>query len=102
MIRVWKVWDKDCPICAEMSKFDRAEIHGKSGYYREILLSDVPKDKRLTQYLKDEVVTDDGTIDIPIYVVEWRDLIVGYIQGHKERREFRNELIQIIAKRKTA
>jgi hypothetical protein len=102
MIRVWKVWDKDCPICAEMAKFDRAEIHGKAGYYRDILLSDVPKDKRLMQYLKDNVVTDDGTIDIPIYVVEWRDLIVGYIQGQKERREFRNELIQIMAKRKTA
>jgi hypothetical protein len=52
------------------------------------------------QYLQDEVVTEDGTIDIPVYVVEWRNLIIGFIQGKKDRREFRSELIQLIAKRK--
>lgn len=102
MIRIWKIWDKECPICAEMAKFDRVEIRARSAYYRDILLDDVPNDTRLFNYLKDNVVTEDGTIDIPIYVVEWRNLIIGFVQGQKERREFRNELIQIIAKRKSA
>ena len=101
MIRVWKIWDKDCPICSEMAQFDRAEIHGRAGYYRQLLLDEVPNDERLLNYLKDEVVTNEGTIDIPVYIVEWRNAIVGYMQGRKERHEFRSELIQLIAERKT-
>ena len=101
MIRVWKVWDKDCPICAEMAKFDRAEVHGRGGYNRQLLLSEVPNDERLMQYLKENVVTDDGTIDIPVYIVEWRNALIGYIQGRYERMDFRKKLIEIIASRRT-
>ncbi len=101
MIRVWKVWDKDCPICSEMAAFDRAEVHARAGYYRDILLSDVPNDQRLMEYLKENVVSEDGTIDIPVYIVEWRNALIGFIQGRYERREFRSKLVQLIASRKT-
>lgn len=101
MIRVWKIWDKDCPICAEMSKFDRAEIHGRAGYYRELLLSDVTNNGAIRDYLKENVVTDEGTIDIPVYVVEWRGVFVGWLQGQMDRATFRKELVSIISQRKS-
>lgn len=102
MIRVWKIWDKDCPICSEMARFDRAEVHSRAGYYRELLLSEVPNDERIMEYLKENVVAEDGTIDIPIYAVEWRGLLVGYVQGQKSRSEFKNELVRIISESKKA
>lgn len=102
MIRIWKVWDHGCPICAEMAKFDRVEIRARSAYYRQLLLSEVPNDERLMEYLKSNVVTEEGTIDIPIYVVEWRGSLIGYVQGQKDRMTFRRELIEIISKRKNA
>lgn len=100
MIRVWKIWDRDCPICAEMARFDRTEIHGRAGYYRDIILSDLPKDPRLTEYVKTNVMSEDGTVDIPIYIVEWRNVLIGWMQGLKERTQFRKELTEIIAKNK--
>lgn len=100
MIRIWKIWDKDCPICTEMAKFDRVEIRARSAYYRHILLSDVPNDKRIMGYLKENVVTDEGTIDIPVYVVEWRGALIGHVQGQRDRMTFRRELVEIISRRK--
>lgn len=102
MIRIWKVWDQECPICAEMGKFDRAEVRARSGYYRQLLLSEVPNDPRMMEYLKENVVTEDGTIDIPIYIVEWRGVFIGFVQGQHDRMEFRKQLLQIIASRKNA
>jgi len=101
MIRVWKIWDKDCPICSEMTKFDRGVVHSRGGYFRDLLLSDVPNNPVLMEYMKANVVTDDGTIDIPVYLVEWRNLLVGFIQGSHSRAEFKSKLVQVIAARKT-
>jgi hypothetical protein len=53
------------------------------------------------EYMKANVVTDDGTIDIPVYLVEWRNLLVGFIQGSHSRAEFKSKLVQVIAARKT-
>jgi hypothetical protein len=100
MIRVWKIWDQDCPICTEMARFDRTEIHGRAGYYRDIRLEDVHNDARLAEYVKSNVMTKDGTVDIPIYIVEWRNVLIGWMQGLKERTQFRKELVEIIAKGK--
>lgn len=101
MIRIWKVWDHGCPICAEMAKFDWVEIRARSAYYRQLLLSEVPNDERIMEYLKSNVVTD-GSIDIPVYVVEWRGALIGHVQGQMDRMTFRRELIGIISKRKMA
>lgn len=97
--RVWKVGDKDCPICATMAGFDRVEIHGKGAYYRQIDLSDIGYKPELKEYLKENVVAKDGTIDIPVYVVEWRDIIIGAIQGKRSRFEFKKELGEILKQR---
>jgi hypothetical protein len=98
--RVWKIGDGDCPICAEMSRFDRAEVHAKGIYYRDLDLSDLEYNPGLREYIKDNIVSEDNTIDIPIYVVEWRTIFIGWIQGSQTRGEFRKKIIQILAERK--
>jgi hypothetical protein len=98
--RVWKISDRDCPICAEMSGFDRSETHSKGLYYRDLDLSDLEYNQDLRDYIKDNIVSEDNTIDIPIYVVEWRTIFIGWMQGRHTRGEFKKKIIEILAKRK--
>jgi hypothetical protein len=98
--RVWKIGDQDCPICAEMAKFDRTEIYGRGAYYRTLDLGDLQYNPQIKDYLKEKIVTDDGTIDIPVYVVEWRGILIGWMQGKQTRSEFKRKIIQILANRK--
>lgn len=100
MIRIWKVGARDCPVCSDMAKYDRSEIRMRNAYYRYLELDDVPNHKPLMEYLKEEVVSDDGTIDIPVYVVEWRGSFLGYAQGQMDRFELRKAFVEALARRK--
>lgn len=99
-LRVWKIWDKDCPVCSEMAVFDQGVIHSKGAFYRQLELSEVPNAPKLFDYMKENVVADDGTIDIPVYLVEWRDILIGHLQGHHTRAELNRKLSQVAERRK--
>jgi glutaredoxin len=98
--RVWKIGDSDCPICAEMARYDRTEIYARGAYYRTLNLDDLQHNPQIRDYLKENVVTGDGTIDIPVYVVEWRGILIGWLQGQIERPDFKKKLVEILANRK--
>jgi hypothetical protein len=55
---------------------------------------------QIRDYLKENVVAEDGTIDIPVYVVEWRGILIGWLQGQIERPSFKKKLVEILANRK--
>ena len=99
MIRIWKVGARDCPICSEMAAYDRSEIRRCNAYYRYLELDDVPNHRPLMDYLKAEVVSDDGTINIPVYVVEWRGSFLGYAQGQMSRQELRDQFNEALKRR---
>jgi hypothetical protein len=99
-LRVWKIWDKDCPVCSEMAMFDRSVIYSKGAFYRQLELDEVPNAQKLFDYMKANVVAEDGTIDIPVYLIEWRDLLIGHLQGHQTRAELSQKLSQIAGRKK--
>lgn len=99
-LRVWKIWDRGCPVCEEMARYDRGVIHAKGALYRELELGDVPNAAKLLDYMKERVVSEDGTVDIPVYLVEWRDVLIGHLQGMQTRAELSRKLSQISSVRK--
>lgn len=94
-MRVWKISDQDCPICAEMALFDTAlaaEFEWGFGVINYDFLSEYSD---IRDYIRVHLVAPDGTVDIPIYVIESEDgRIAGAVQGRNTRGELRRKLME--------
>ena len=94
-MRISKISDQDCPICAEMATFDAglaAEFGWEFGVINYDFIREYPG---VLEYVRRELVAPDGTVDIPIYAVEGDDgRIVGAVQGANTKGELRRKFIQ--------
>lgn len=94
-MRVWKISDQDCPICAQMAIFDAAlaaEFEWGFGVINYDFLSEYSD---IRDYIRVNLVAPDGTVDIPIYVIEGEDgRIVGAVQGQNTKGELRRKLME--------
>jgi hypothetical protein len=92
---VWKVIDDGCPICAKMGEFD-AELIVSMGYdLRIIHLEMAALNEHLATYIKSEIMGPDGTVDIPMYILEVDYDFVGSVVGQHSKEELKKELAQI-------
>lgn len=92
---VWKVIDDGCPICAKMGEFD-GELITSMGYYLRIIhLEMAALDEHLAVYIKSEIMDADGTVDIPMYILEVDNDFVGSVIGQNTKGELKRKLLQI-------
>jgi len=94
-MKAWKISDQDCPICAQMSAFDAslaAEFEWGFGMINYDSLSEYSD---IRDFIRVNLVAPDGTVDIPIYVIEGEDgRIVGAVQGQNTKGELRRKLME--------
>ena len=92
---VWKIIDDGCPICAEMSEFD-SELIASMGYDNYIVkLADAAAITRIAEYVKANLMDADGTVDIPMYIVEADDELVGAVVGRNTKAELKRKLLMV-------
>lgn len=92
---VWKIIDDGCPICSKMGEFD-SELIASMGYdNRVIKLEDAAAVTRLAEYIKSNLMDADGTVDIPMYVVEADDELVGAVVGRNTKEELKKKLLMV-------
>lgn len=92
---VWKIIDDGCPICAEMSEFD-SELIASIGYDNYIVkLADAAAITRIAEYVKANLMDADGTVDIPMYIVEADDELVGAVVGRNTKGELKRKLLMV-------
>lgn len=94
-MRVWKISDQNCPVCAQMATFDSAlaaEFEWGFGVINFDFLSEYSD---IRDFIRVHLVALDGTVDIPIYVIESEDgRIVGAVQGQNTKGELRRKLME--------
>lgn len=94
-MRIWKIVDDGCPICAEMGQFD-ADLIALIGYELIVLkLDEAGAIPRTATYIRNELMDVDGTVDIPMYIVEVDEKFVGAIVGQNTKGELKRKLLQI-------
>lgn len=92
---VWKIIDDGCPICAEMSEFD-SELIASMGYDNYIVkLADAAAITKIAEYVKANLMDADGTVDIPMYIVEADDELVGAVVGRNTKGELKRKLLMV-------
>ena len=92
---VWKVIDDGCPICAKMGEFD-AELIVSMGYnLRIIRLEMAALNEHLATYIKANLMDSDGTVDIPMYIVEADGEFVGAVVGQNTKGELKRKLLMV-------
>lgn len=92
---VWKIIDDGCPICAEMSEFDLDLISSMGYDSYTIKLEDAAAVVELAEYIKDNLMDSDGTVDIPMYIVEADGEFVGAVVGRNTKSELKRKLIMV-------
>jgi len=96
-MRVWKISDQDCPVCAKMATFDSALVAEFEWGYGVINFDFLSEYSDLRDYIRVNLVAPDGTVDIPIYVIEGEDgRIVGAVQGQNTKGELRRKFMEIV------
>ena len=94
-MRVWKIVDDGCPICAKMSQFD-ADLIAFMGYELVVLkLDEAGAIPRTATYIRNELMDTDGTVDIPMYIVEVDGDFVGAVVGQNTKGELKRKLLQV-------
>lgn len=94
-MKIWKIVDEGCPICAEMGNFDKDLILSMGLGVDTLMLEHAAGHDRLASYIKSEVMDPDGTVDIPMYVLEVDGDFVGAVIGRNTKSELRRKLLQI-------
>lgn len=92
---IWKIVDEGCPICAEMSKFDKDLILSMGFGINMLMLEHAAGLERLATYIKSEVMDSDGTVDIPMYILEVDGEFTGAIVGYNTKGELKRKLLMI-------
>lgn len=92
---VWKIIDDGCPICSKMSEFD-SELIASMGYDNYVIkLEDAAAVTRLAEYIKSNLMDSDGTVDIPMYIVEADGEFVGAVVGQNTKGELKRKLLMV-------
>ena len=92
---VWKIIDDGCPICTEMGEFD-SELIASMGYDNYIVkLADAAAITKIAEYVKANLMDADGTVDIPMYIVEADDELVGAVVGRNTKGELKRKLLMV-------
>lgn len=100
-IIITKVHDKDCDICLQMSKHDRATFESIAGVnYREAPLDYIVNSantahpityQHLYHYIESRCLTPTYEIDLPVYIAQNKQSrFLGHIQGAKTIVELRD------------
>lgn len=92
---VWKIAAEDCPICAEMGEFDEQLISSIGLGFHTLLLEHAAAIERLASYIKSEVMSLDGTVDVPMYILQVDGDFVGAVVGRHSKKELQAELLRI-------
>lgn len=93
-----KVFDKNCEICQQMSRHDRATFEGFEGIsYQEVDLDDVINNQgnltkvRIYQLLERHCLSPTYEIDLPVYLVmDKQGKYISHIQGANTIKELKN------------
>jgi len=94
-MRVWKIIDDGCPICAEMSQFD-ADLIAFMGYELVVLkLDEAGAIPRTATYIQSKLMDTYGTVDIPMYILEVNGNFVGAVVGQNTKGELKRKLLQV-------
>lgn len=93
-MRVWKIADDNCPICAQMSEFDSKVVQALGFELVHVRFDDVLDLPRLAGFVRANLLNDDGTIDIPIYAVEVDGKFTGAVTGENTKSELKRKLLQ--------
>lgn len=92
---VWKITDSDCPVCSEMSEFD-SELILSMGFELTLLPFDSAiHHEAIASYIKGSLVASDGTVDIPMYIVEADGDFVGAVVGRQTKGELKRKLLMV-------
>lgn len=94
-MKVWKIFDEDCPVCSRMAEYDLETI-AAMGYDTVILsFENAALIPRVAEYVKAKVMDSEGLVDIPIYILEVDDEFVGHLEGYNTKGELKRKLLQI-------
>lgn len=97
-MRVWKIGEEDCPVCAEMGLFDSGLLLSMGLELMTITLDEVLSWPIIAEFVKETLLNDDGTVDIPIYVVcsalDGRPL--SAVSGRNTKSELKRKLSQVV------
>ena len=93
---VWKITDSDCPVCAEMSKFDSELIISMGFDLRLLPFDSAVHHQAIASYIKANLIEPDGTVDIPMYIVESDGEYVGAVIGRQTKSELKRKLHQAV------
>jgi hypothetical protein len=93
-----KVFDKNCEICRQMSRHDRATFEGFEGVdYQEVDLDDVINSQgnltkmRIYQLLERHCLSSTYEIDLPVYLVmDKQGKYISHVQGANTIQELRS------------
>lgn len=94
-MKLWKISDTDCPICTQMATFDAAlaaEFEWDFGVIDYDLLSE---HSGICDYIRTNLVASDGTVDIPMYIVEVDGDLVGAVVGRQTKSELKRKLFMV-------
>ena len=92
---VWKIVDDGCPICAKMGEFDGDLISSMGYESRAMKLADAAQNHRLASYIKGYLMDSDGTVDIPMYIIEADGEFTGAVVGQNTKGELKRKLLMI-------
>lgn len=94
-MRIWKIVDDGCPICAKMGQFD-ADLIALMGYELVVIkLDEAGAIPRTAAYIRNELMDSDGTVDIPMYIVEADGEFVGAVVGQNTKGELKRKLLMV-------
>ena len=93
---VWKITDSSCPVCAEMGQFDQILAFGLGWNFNAVSFEDAHSYPKLWDYMRLNLLAEDGTVDIPIYIVESsQGTLKGAVQGSNTKSELHRKFLQI-------
>lgn len=90
-MKIWKVADRDCPICTKMSEFDTSVIQSMGLEFEIIMFDRFLQYPDLAEWTKANLVVD-GMIDIPLYILELDGEFVGAVTGEHTKSEFKRRI----------
>lgn len=91
---VWKITDSDCPVCSEMSEFD-SKLILSMGFELSLLPFEMAiHHKAIASYIKGNLLAPDGTVDIPMYIIEADGDLVGAVVGRQTKGELHRKLLE--------
>jgi len=78
-----------------MSEFDLGLINSMGYGLVTVAFDSVQQHYNLVDFIRSEIMDDNGTVDIPMYIIEIKGEFVGAVTGLNTEGELRHKLLQV-------